>query len=221
MNILISDSQIAAVPIAECGERLVSILEVRGVRYGQSRLPENDLFHFVRKGIAERLGLAQQRLPSGVNLQLDEGLRPVWLQRKYFVRRLSKLRQLHPGLDDVGLRRMTNQFIADPDTVPPHATGGAIDVCLVDDAGKEIDVGSPPDVPADLCEGRCHTAATNLNPAALANRRLLIDAMVSAGFVNYFTEWWHWSWGDQYWAYFNGGIAHYGSAPEALADPAR
>jgi len=25
--------------------------------------------------------------------------------------------------------------------------------------------------------------------------------MTVAGFVNYPTEWWHWSYGDRYWAY--------------------
>ena len=32
------------------------------------------------------------------------------------------------------------------------------------------------------------------------NRNLLARAMGGAGFVNYPTEWWHWSYGDRYWA---------------------
>lgn len=28
-----------------------------------------------------------------------------------------------------------------------------------------------------------------------------IDAMTTVGFVNYPTEWWHWSYGDKYWAF--------------------
>jgi D-alanyl-D-alanine dipeptidase len=31
--------------------------------------------------------------------------------------------------------------------------------------------------------------------------------------VNYPTEWWHWSFGDRYWAYVTGtGRSHYGPA---------
>jgi D-alanyl-D-alanine dipeptidase len=31
--------------------------------------------------------------------------------------------------------------------------------------------------------------------------------------VNYPTEWWHWSFGDRYWAYATGaGRSHYGPA---------
>ncbi len=27
------------------------------------------------------------------------------------------------------------------------------------------------------------------------------NALERVGLVNYFTEWWHWSYGDKYWAY--------------------
>ena len=33
------------------------------------------------------------------------------------------------------------------------------------------------------------------------NRAQLIEIMSHQGFVNYPTEWWHWSYGDRYWAY--------------------
>jgi D-alanyl-D-alanine dipeptidase len=50
-------------------------------------------------------------------------------------------------------------------------------------------------------KGACFTAAADIPRAARANRDLLISAMTTAGFVNYETEWWHWSYGDRYWAY--------------------
>jgi zinc D-Ala-D-Ala dipeptidase len=34
----------------------------------------------------------------------------------------------------------------------------------------------------------------------MRNPGLLIDTMRAAGFVNDPTEWWHWSYGDRYWA---------------------
>ena len=41
---------------------------------------------------------------------------------------------------------------------------------------------------------------------------LLADALGGAGFVNYPTEWWHWSFGDRYWAYLTGRhAARYGA----------
>jgi D-alanyl-D-alanine dipeptidase len=38
--------------------------------------------------------------------------------------------------------------------------------------------------------------------------------MEGAGFVNYPTEWWHWSYGDRYWTFVVG-------APQARYGPAR
>jgi len=47
---------------------------------------------------------------------------------------------------------------------------------------------------------------------ARANRQLLCQVLSSVGLVNYPTEWWHWSYGDRYWALSTGAPpACYGS----------
>ncbi|QNP68429.1 dipeptidase [Streptomyces roseirectus] len=53
-------------------------------------------------------------------------------------------------------------------------------------------------------DGACYTHAANIGAEARANRRLLIDALGAVGLVNYPTEWWHWSYGDRYWAMVTG-----------------
>ena len=45
---------------------------------------------------------------------------------------------------------------------------------------------------------------------------MLGEALTSAGMVNYPTEWWHWSYGDRYWA-FGTGAAH--AVHDAAPDP--
>ncbi|MFD5872050.1 M15 family metallopeptidase [Streptomyces sp. NPDC060322] len=53
---------------------------------------------------------------------------------------------------------------------------------------------------------------------ARTNRKLLGDVLTATGLVNYPTEWWHWSFGDRYWALITGVTsALYGS--EELASP--
>ena len=47
---------------------------------------------------------------------------------------------------------------------------------------------------------------------ARANCELLARALRGAGLVNYPTEWWHWSYGDRYWALVSG-------APAAMYGP--
>lgn len=42
--------------------------------------------------------------------------------------------------------------------------------------------------------------AKNIPFRAKALRAILRGAMEGAGFVNYPPEWWHWSYGDRYWA---------------------
>jgi D-alanyl-D-alanine dipeptidase len=54
-------------------------------------------------------------------------------------------------------------------------------------------------------------ATPDLAPETRANRRLLAEAVGAAGFVNYPHEWWHWSYGDRYWALATGSpFAIYG-----------
>ena len=56
-------------------------------------------------------------------------------------------------------------------------------------------------------DGACYTDAGNVGCEAQANRRVLRDALSAAGLVNYPTEWWHWSYGDRYWALETGAPA--------------
>jgi D-alanyl-D-alanine dipeptidase len=61
--------------------------------------------------------------------------------------------------------------------------------------------------------GACYTHADNIGAEARAHREILGKALSGAGLVNYPTEWWHWSYGDRYWALTTG-------APAALYGPA-
>ena len=79
-----------------------------------------------------------------------------------------------------------------------HATGGAVDVTIVDKDGNECNMGSR----FDEFTNRAHTDyyETRLNMRILWNRRFLYEAMTKAGFVNLPSEWWHYSYGDVLWA---------------------
>ncbi|MFH8487133.1 mycothiol transferase [Streptomyces longisporoflavus] len=49
-----------------------------------------------------------------------------------------------------------------------------------------------------------HPDAANITVEARRNRTILGAALEEAGLVNYPTEWWHWSYGDRYWALATG-----------------
>jgi D-alanyl-D-alanine dipeptidase len=42
-----------------------------------------------------------------------------------------------------------------------------------------------------------------LDPLAHAHRQALLEAMASAGFTRHPEEWWHFSYGDQMWAWLS------------------
>jgi D-alanyl-D-alanine dipeptidase len=92
----------------------------------------------------------------------------------------------------------------EPDFPDPHHTGGAVDVTLCTDGGAELDLGSRVLDTPEASANACYTAARNISVAALRNRANLWTVLRREGLTNYPTEWWHWSYGDRYWALNNG-----------------
>lgn len=88
-------------------------------------------------------------------------------------------------------------YLADPRRGSIHSFGMALDVTLLDDRGRELDMGTGFDDMTALSHPALEDgflANGDLTPAQVANRRLLRDAMVQAGFD---TEWWHFDCGDR------------------------
>lgn len=210
--VLLADPPIAAMPVAECGEPLCAVSEGDGLVLDTRKRDPLDAYALVRAGVLTRLRAAQAALPEGVRLLLIEGYRPVDLQRRYFDDHAARLARGHPDWDAVRVRREASAYVS-PVDVAPHCTGGAVDLSLCT-ADGELDLGTEVNAtPEDSAEA-CFTASTTVDEAAAGNRHLLIAAMGSAGFVNYPTEWWHWSFGDRYWAYGS-------AAPAAVYGPCR
>jgi D-alanyl-D-alanine dipeptidase len=163
--------------------------------------------------VAERLAAAADALPAGVRLRVVEGHRPVQQQRSIIAAYSSELRRLHPGLPDAEQHRLTSRFVS-PVEVAPHVAAAAVDLTLVDFQGAELDMGTPIDATPEQSGGACYFAAEGIDTDARARRELMAKVLSGAGFVNYPTEWWHWSYGDRYWALMTGApAALYGPAP--------
>ncbi|UTH75215.1 M15 family metallopeptidase [Chromobacterium sp. IIBBL 290-4] len=178
--------------------------------------------HFLkaRRAVAERLRLAAGLLPDGLRFYVKEAYRPLARQRRSYEEHLAKLRALRPELDEAQLLSEVSLYVAPP-AVAPHPTGAALDLTLIDAAGRELDMGCPFNADSEESGGACYTDAPGLPEAARANRAMLIQAMRAAGFVNYPSEWWHWSYGDRYWAAVTGAPeALYPAVEEHLLEPA-
>jgi len=87
---------------------------------------------------------------------------------------------------------------------PPHSTGGALDVSLSDKNGNLIEMGGDIDEMEDSSKPDFYKNANEREEIIWDSRRnLLREIMINFGFVQHPNEWWHFSYGDQLWAWKN------------------
>ncbi|MGM9379288.1 M15 family metallopeptidase [Streptomyces longwoodensis] len=196
--VLMSDRRVAAIPVQERGEVLLDA-RAHGLMVDDRKQDAAGAWAHVRQGVLTRLQQAQSLLPGGVQLLFIEGYRPPSLQRRYFEEYSDELARAHPGWKAAELREAASRFVSPPESAP-HSAGAAVDVTLIDHQGRELDMGTRVNASPEESEGACYTDAPNLSARARTNRATLGDALSTAGLINYGTEWWHWSFGDRYWA---------------------
>jgi D-alanyl-D-alanine dipeptidase len=226
------------IPIIDCGEPLVAI-DVSSFAiasphpYTQLGAPYGHLSpYYLRQGAIERLWNAQtllQKLSPGWQIQIFDAYRPVEVQqfmvdytfnqllsdRKLSADNLSESQKLH-------LWEQVYQFWAPPcidwETPPPHSTGAAVDVTLVDEMGQIVDMGGEIDEISPRSYPDYFAGADNHKERQYhQNRELLKEVLLNAGFQQHPNEWWHFCCGDQMWAWLElqanpqqAAIARYG-----------
>lgn len=207
--VLISDQRVRDVPVRECGEPLA---DCRGRLLVDDRRsdPEGNWAH-LRTGVMERLLRAEELLPHGWRWLLVEGYRPPALQQSIFDGYAATLRKLHPTAAEKDIWTAATRWVA-PMESAGHIAGAAIDLTVCTSDGAEVDMGSPEAATPEESDGACYTDAPNLTEEARLNRAAMIRALTAVGMVNYPTEWWHWSYGDRYWAWStSAAAARYGA----------
>lgn len=202
-TVLMSDPRIAAIPVADCGEPLVDVRLRESLAIDSRKVDLSGAFAHLREGVLTRLLKAQELLPDGIRLLFVEGYRPPALQRFYFEEYAAALRADNPGWSLAQVREAASRYVSPPE-IAPHSAGAAVDLTLLSADGWELDMGTPVNAGPEESDGACCTNAGNIGPEARANRRILGDALTAVGLVNYPTEWWHWSYGDRYWAFSTG-----------------
>ena len=233
----------SAIPIRDCAESLDPLPEAFfriephpyaavGAPYGEGATPFR-----LRRGVIQRLLRAQETLQAlglGYQLAIFDAWRPIAVQRfmvDYTIGIRCEAQGLDPQQDRPEVRSVIEEvgrFWAppnlDPMTPPPHSTGGAVDLTLLDRSQQLVDMGSDIDAIGAVSEPNHYLAVANDaenatdRERALAwhkRRSLLADAMAEAGFAQHPNEWWHFSYGDQLWAWRTGrSLAVYGRTSE-------
>ncbi|WP_128379294.1 M15 family metallopeptidase [Streptomyces cavernae] len=208
--ILLSDQRVARTPVVECGEPLTDVRYTGTLRMDARQADGDGSYAHLRTGVVRRLLQAQRELPAGVRFMVVEGFRPPALQRRYYEEYAATMRAAHPGASEARIRELASAYISPPE-VAPHVSGGAVDLTLCTEDGTELPLGTEVNATPEESGGACRTAAPDISAEARTRRELMGKALASAGFVNYPTEWWHWSYGDRYWALVSGQpAARYG-----------
>ncbi len=195
--------KLRAVPIEDNGEKLIDPTSLsKRVHKAEEHpvMPGIERSILLRETVAKKLAEAAEKLPAGIELVIFEGFRPIEVQRSNneWVRKI--MTEKYPNWTKAALQRKINEFSAPADDrcPPPHLTGGAADIYLIDNkTGKMLDMTSPYE---PWSTESAETSVKGLSEKTRKNRQLLTGAMESVGLTNYVGEWWHWSYGDSGWA---------------------
>lgn len=202
--------------ISSSDEQLISLRE-RGLivksQYNQQGIPGSYSDCYARETVADMLVKAQHSLEgSGYSLVIWDAYRPICIQQRLWNFYRQDIKNNNPGLGDVELDFKTRFFVSKPsyDVKHPslHNTGGAVDLTLCDENGDYLDMGTK----FDEFSGKSwtnHFEEIEQDDKVRDNRRLLYNTMIEAGFTNLPSEWWHYDYGDKFWAYFTENEAIY------------
>ena len=210
--ILLSDSDVIAIPIVENHEPLVDLKNQTIIAYGPSpEVPDNTDYTKMRRTVYEKLVQAQALLPKGLKLCVYEGYRSLDLQRMLFNKRFTKVQILHPNWSQDQIFEETCKLVSPvinkdgSQNISPHSTGAALDVYLIDEMGQPVDMGiQVKDWMEDADGSLSQTDSHRISAEALQHRNIMSKSLSTVDFINYPTEYWHWSYGDRYWAHQTG-----------------
>lgn len=135
--------------------------------------------------VARRLAKAQSllgQLKPGYHLLVYDALRPVSVQW-----------QMWNALDTIPVSERIH-FVSNPRNGSIHNYGAAVDLTIVNEQGKPLDMGAGYDDIRKIAYPSMETyflEKGELTSAQIANRNLLRKTMKAGNFMQLSTEWWH------------------------------
>ena len=211
------------IPIKENGDKLIAIPSYLNFLdphpYSNLGAPykENTSIWKLREEVVNRLVKVNDYLisNSSFNLLIYDSWRPLEVQEFMFKRAFlleCEKSDIDISFENIksypSILKKVEKFWAypsfDSNCPPPHSTGGALDVCLSDKEGNLVEMGSKVDQMdetsnPDFYENIKDEEAIIWN----SRRKLLRGIMTKFGFAQHPNEWWHFSYGDQLWAWKN------------------
>jgi D-alanyl-D-alanine dipeptidase len=137
---------------------------------------------YLVKEAASMLAAAHKNLVAlkpGWRLKIFDGARP---------------RRIQAVMWELVKGTLQQHFVANPSSGSNHNYGAAVDLTIVDEKARELDMGTPFDFFGELAEPRFEDAFLKkgmLTAKQVQNRRFLRRVMTEAGFISISSEWWH------------------------------
>jgi len=211
------------IPIKDNGDKLIAIPSCLKFLdphpYSNLGAPYKDKTSIwkLREEVANRLVKVNDYLilKSSFNLLIYDSWRPLEVQEFMFKRAFlleCKKSDIDISFENIksypSILKKVEKFWAYPshDTrcPPPHSTGGALDVCLSDRDGNLVEMGSMVDQMDETSNPDFYKNIKNEEAIIWNSRRnFLREIMTKFGFAQHPNEWWHFSYGDQLWAWKN------------------
>ena len=172
----------------------------------------------LREEVVKRLLKVNEYLKlrnNSFSLLIYDSWRPVEVQEfmfnRSFVLECEKL-GIDASVEDMEryplIKKKVEKFWAyptfDKKCPPPHSTGGALDITFADKFGNVVDMGSNIDEMNEKSKPDFYKNIEKDKAVVFNGRRnLLREIMLKFEFVQHPNEWWHFSYGDQLWAWKN------------------
>ena len=211
------------IPIKENGDKLIAIpsyintINPHPYSYLDAPYKDKSSIWKLREEVVNRLAKVNNYLISknSFHLLIYDSWRPLEVQEFMFKRAFlqeCKKFNIDASLENMksysSILKRVEKFWAYPSSdsscPPPHSTGGALDVCLSDKYGNLVKMGSRVDQMDDSSKPDFYANIKNKEAIIWNDRRnLLREIMTKFGFAQHPNEWWHFSYGDQLWAWKN------------------
>ncbi len=167
----------------------------------------------VRREVNEMLLSAAKLLPNGYRFKIFDAWRPFALQRELYITYRDNIVKDF-GLENVTIEQQNSvikKYVSEPvenhDFPPVHTTGGAVDLTIIRSDGSELNMGTAFDAFSEKADTAYFEDKSDYE--IRDNRRLLYTVMTEVGFTNLPSEWWHYDYGDRFWAFYKNEPAIY------------
>ena len=211
-------------PIVENNEPLIDVTSfapdkiVSNSKYYERQIPGSMSICYVRKTVGQLLAQASRQLPEGWKFVIFDAWRPIEVQEFLYNEFIVNLRKLHPNWTSQEIINYAQIYVSlandTQDSPSPHLTGGAIDLSIIDKDGNFLDMGTEYDEMTEKARTNYFENTSDESDHVIEckqrdNRRLLYNLLTKQGLTNYPEEWWHFDYGNQFWAILTGSQATY------------